>query len=81
MAGPPRQPWEQHMPIMKGTRKHRKVVRRRSDTPIKSMRMMTHAERVDALRGKYAFVHTSSEEFIARKRAEMEKEDRHCPPS
>jgi hypothetical protein len=37
---------------------------------------MTHPERVRAVRGMFAYVPTSSEEFIARKHAELERENR-----
>ena len=69
------------MPIAKETRRHRKGVGRRSAPPRRKMKLMTHAERVDALCGKHAFVRTSSQEFISRKAAEMEREDRKCRPS
>jgi hypothetical protein len=45
------------------------------------MGLLTHAERVDALCGKFASVPTSSDDFIARKAAEIEREDRRCRSS
>jgi len=41
--------------------------------------MQSRRERVRALKGKYRFVKTSSEEFIRRKQAEIDLEDRVRP--
>jgi hypothetical protein len=64
------------MPSTKGIGKRRKPRGRPPAAPGPKLRLMTHAERVHALCGKFAYVRTSVDEFLARKHAEMEREDK-----
>jgi hypothetical protein len=64
------------MPVAKGAKRRRKPRAGTSRSPITKLRRMTHPERVRAVRGMFAYVPTSSEEFIARKHAELERENR-----
>jgi hypothetical protein len=64
------------MPTTKGTRRRRKAAGPTPVLPGRKLRLMTHAERVDAVRGTFAYVRTSVDQFLGRKHAEFEMEDR-----